>query len=122
MKNKLFMFLCGMLVCFISACSDDEREQPTQPKETPQVVKDVVEVLEETVPQASDFIKVLKQTNLTDVTAEKLTVFAVKNEMPTRASVGLDTVSVKRHMVIGSYKKEDLTVSENYPLRPKERI
>ena len=103
------MFLCGMLVCFISACSDDEQEQPTQPKETPQVVKEVVEVLEETVPQASDFIEVLKQTNLTDVTAEKLTVFAVKNEMPTRASVGLDTASVKRHMVIGSYKKEDLT-------------
>ena len=109
MKNKLFVFLCGMLVCFISACSDDEQEQPTQPKETPQVVKEVVEVLEETVPQASDFIEVLKQTNLTDVTAEKLTVFAVKNEMPTRASIGLDTVSVKRHMVIGSYKKEDLT-------------
>lgn len=109
MKNKLFMFLCGMLVCFVSACSDDEQEQPTQPKETPQVVKDVVEVLEETVPQASDFIEVLKQTNLTDVAAEKLTVFAVKNEMTTRANISLDTVSVKRHMVVGSYKKEDLT-------------
>lgn len=103
------MFLCGMLVCFIFACSDDEQGQPTQPKETPQVVKDVVEALEETVPQASDFIEVLKQTNLTDVTAEKLTVFAVKNEITTRANVSLDTVSVKRHMVIGSYKKEDLT-------------
>ena len=27
MKNKLFMFLCGMLVRFIFACSDDEQGQ-----------------------------------------------------------------------------------------------
>lgn len=90
------MFLCRNVSLFLHACSDDEQEQPTPPKETPQVVKDVVEALEETVPQASDFIEVLKQTNLTDVTAEKLTVFAVKNEITTRANVGLDTVSVKR--------------------------
>ena len=109
MKSKLFMFLCGMLVCFIFACSDEEQEQQAPPKETPQVVKDVVEALEETVPQASDFIDVLKQADLADVTAEKLTVFAVRNETTTRANAELDTVSVKRHIVVGNYKKDDLT-------------
>lgn len=103
------MLLCGFIVCSISACSDDEKEQPTLPKETPEAVKEVVEVLEEAAPQASNFIEVLKQTDLTNITEEKLTVFAVRNETPTRASVSLDTMSIKRHIVIGSYKKEELT-------------
>lgn len=105
--RKLFALLCGVLVCFVAACSDEEQE--LQPKETPQVVKDVVEALEETVPQASDFVEILKQVDLTDVAAEKLTVFAVRNEVATRANMELDTISVKRHIVIGSYKKEELT-------------
>lgn len=109
MKNKLFMLLCGLLVCFISACSDDEQEQQAPPKETPEVIKEVVETLKEAAPQASDFLEILKQTDLTGVTAEKLTVFAVKNETPTRTGMGLDTTSVKRHVAIGSYKKEELT-------------
>ena len=42
-------------------------------------------------------------------TAEKITVFAVRNELTnTRANVGLDTVSVKRHIVVGTHKKEEL--------------
>ena len=103
------MLLCGLLVCFISACSDDEQEQQAPPKETPEVIKEVVETLKEAAPQASDFLEILKQTDLTGVTAEKLTVFAVKNETPTRTGMGLDTTSVKRHVAIGSYKKEELT-------------
>ena len=47
MKNKLFMLLCGLLVCFISACSDDEQEQQAPPKETPEVIKEVVETLKD---------------------------------------------------------------------------
>ena len=58
MKNKLFMLLCGLLVCFISACSDDEQEQQAPPKETPEVIKEVVETLKEAAPQASDFLEI----------------------------------------------------------------
>lgn len=109
MNKKLSIFLCGMLLlCFMTACSDDEKE-PSQPKETPKAVKEVVEVLEEVVPQASDFVEVLKKADLTGVAAEKITVFAVKNKAVTRAGVDLDSASVKRHVVVGSYKKEDLT-------------
>lgn len=107
------MYLCGVVICFMAACSDNEDEQTKpqeQPKETPEVITEVVETLEETVPQASDFVEVLKKADLTGVTAEKITVFAVRNELAnTRANAGLDTVSVKRHIVVGTYKKEDLT-------------
>ena len=88
MNKKLSIFLCGMLLlCFMTACSDDEKE-PSQPKETPKAVKEVVEVLEEVAPQASDFVEVLKKADLTGVAAEKITVFAVKNKAVTR--VGID--------------------------------
>lgn len=113
MNKKLLMYLCGVVICFMAACSDNEDEQTKpqeQPKETPEVITEVVETLEETVPQASDFVEVLKKADLTGVTADKITVFAVRNELAnTRANTGLDTVSVKRHIVVGIYKKEELT-------------
>ena len=68
----------------MAACLDNEDEQTKpqeQPKETPEVITEVVETLEETVPQASDFVEVLKKADLTGVTAEKITVFAVRNEL-----------------------------------------
>lgn len=113
MNKKLLMYLCGAVICLMAACSDNEDEQqkpPEQPKETPEVITEVVETLVEAVPQASDFVEVLKKADLTGVTAEKITVFAVRNELATtRANAGLDTVSVKRHIVVGTYKKEELT-------------
>lgn len=112
MNKKLLMYLCGVVICFMAACSDNEDGQPKppeQPKETPEVITEVVEALEETVPQASDFVEVMKKADLTGVTAEKITVFAVRNELTyTRANAGLDTVSVKRHIVVGTHKKEEL--------------
>lgn len=112
MNKKLLMYLCGVVVCFMAACSDNEDGQPKppeQPKETPEVITEVVETLQETVPQASDFVEVMKKADLTGVTAEKITVFAVRNELTyTRANAGLDTVSVKRHIVVGTHKKEEL--------------
>jgi uncharacterized surface protein with fasciclin (FAS1) repeats/tetratricopeptide (TPR) repeat protein len=106
------MYLCGVMICFMAACSDNEDGQPKpqeQPKETPEVITEVVETLEETVPQASNFVEVLKKADLTGVTAEKITVFAVRNELTnTRAKAGLDTVSVKRHIVVGTHRKEEL--------------
>ncbi|WP_307996122.1 hypothetical protein [uncultured Bacteroides sp.] len=111
MNKKLLMYLFGVMICFMAACSDNEDEQPKpqeQPKETPEVIIEIVETLEETVPQASDFVEVLKKADLTGVTAEKITVFAVRNELAdTRAKAGLDTVSVKRHIVVGTYKKKN---------------
>lgn len=113
MNKKLLMYLCGVVICLMAACSDNEDEQqkpPEQPKETPEVITEVVETLVEAVPQASDFVEVMKKADLTGVTAERITVFAVRNELtPTRANAGLDTVSVKRHIVVGTYKKEELT-------------
>lgn len=112
MNKKLLMYLCGVVVCFMAACSDNDDGQPKppeQPKETPEVITEVVETLQETVPQASDFVEVMKKADLTGVTAEKITVFAVRNELTyTRANAGLDTMSVKRHIVVGTHKKEEL--------------
>lgn len=112
MNKKLLMYLCGVVVCFMAACSDNDDGQPKppeKPKETPEVITEVVETMQETVPQASDFVEVMKKADLTGVTAEKITVFAVRNELTyTRANAGLDTVSVKRHIVVGTHKKEEL--------------
>lgn len=112
MNKKLLMYLCGVVVCFMAACSDNDDGQPKppeKPKETPEVITEVVGALEETVPQASDFVEVMKKADLTGVTAEKITVFAVRNEVTnTRANAGLDTMSVKRHIVVGTHKKEEL--------------
>lgn len=112
MNKKLLMYLCGVVVCFMAACSDTDDGQPKppeKPKETPEVITEVVETMQETVPQASDFVEVMKKADLTGVTAEKITVFAVRNELAyTRANAGLDTVSVKRHIVVGTHKKEEL--------------
>ena len=68
MNKKLLVYLCGVVICFMAACSDNEDEQTKpqeQPKETPEVITEVVETLEETVPQASDFVEVLKKADLT---------------------------------------------------------
>lgn len=112
MNKKLLMYLFGVMICFMAACSDNDDGQPKppeQPKETPEVITEVVETLQETVPQASDFVEVMKKADLTGVTAEKITVFAVRNELTyTRANAGLDTMSVKRHIVVGTHKKEEL--------------
>ena len=64
MNKKLLMYLCGVVICLMAACSDNEDEQqkpPEQPKETPEVITEVVETLVEAVPQASDFVEVMKK-------------------------------------------------------------
>lgn len=48
MNKKLLMYLFGVMICFMAACSDNEDEQPKpqeQPKETPEVIIEIVETL-----------------------------------------------------------------------------
>lgn len=74
-------------------------------------MQEVIEVLEENE-EVSDFVEVLKKTDIADITTERLTVFAVKNVLgPEVRSVDgvLDTVSIKRHIAQGSYSKSQLT-------------
>ena len=50
MNKKLLMYLCGVVICFMAACSDNEDEQTKpqeQPKETPEVIEEAIAPLNE---------------------------------------------------------------------------
>ena len=111
--KKVFYYLFGvMCLCLFNACSDDDKGPGVPPpSKGEEAVEKVVTVLEEHT-EVSDFVEVLKKANVSDVTTEELTVFAVRNagSALTRSGAGvLDTVSVKRHIALGSYRKADLT-------------
>lgn len=111
--KKVFYYLFGVTcLCLFNACSDDDKGPGVPPpSKGEEAVEKVVTVLEEHA-EVSDFVEVLKKANVSDVTTEELTVFAVRNagSTVTRSGAGvLDTVSVKRHIALGSYRKADLT-------------
>lgn len=111
--KRVFYYLFGVLgLCLFNACSDDDKGPGSlPPSKGEEAVEKIVSVLEEHE-EVSDFVDVLKKANVADVTTEKLTVFAVRNsEASVMRSVSgvLDTVSVKRHIALGSYPKSELT-------------
>ena len=64
--------------------------------------------LKESNPEVSQFVEILEKVNVTDLTQDKLTVFAVKNISTASRAAVLDTASIKNHIVKGSYTKDDL--------------
>lgn len=113
MMKKLFyiMFVAALLPVF-NACSDEDNPNTPPPSKGEETVKKIVEVLEDT-PEVSEFVELLKKVDVTNLTEDKLTAFAVKNQTIASArgdaadSV-LNESSIKRHIAKGSYSKDQL--------------
>ena len=109
--KRVFYFFSGLLFLNLCiACSDDDGTNvpPPAPSKGEEAVQEVIEVLEQNE-DVSDFVEILKETDVADVTTERLTVFAVRNAMPMRSIAGLDSVSIRRHIAEGNYRKDELT-------------
>lgn len=102
-------FLLVFICLFITACTNED-EKPQLPKPIEEQVKQVVAELAK-IPEVSQFTEILKTANLSDVDAEALTVFAVKNsgiQAKSTLSTGLTDESLRRHIVKGVYEIADL--------------
>lgn len=106
-----FTFLFCLMCMFFTACTDDKKEDiPSPPKPVEEQVKQVVAELSK-ISELSQFTKILEDANLSDVDAESLTVFAVKNsgmQAKSTANSGLTDELLKRHIVKGAYELADL--------------
>lgn len=100
------------LACLLAfhACSNNDEPAMPPPSKGEEAVNQIVEVLEEQT-EISTFVEVLKTIDVANLEEDKLTVFAVRNaDAGTRASEeSLDSVSIKRHIALGSYRKTELT-------------
>ena len=107
MKNRFFLGLPALaaLPFFFFSCT----ENPDDGDLLPAALNEMVEVLETSVKDASDFTSILKQTDLSDVESDELTIFAVKNGVLSKGTGTSEQISVRRHVVIGSYGPESLT-------------
>ncbi len=109
MKTLAYYLLGIFSLCLLNACSDEDNPTPEPPPSKGQEeVQKIVEVLKESNPEVSQFVEILEKVNVTDLTQDKLTVFAVKNISTASRAAVLDTASIKNHIVKGSYTKDDL--------------
>lgn len=110
MKTFVYYLLGIFSVCILNACSNEETPNPEPPPSKGQEeVQKIVEVLKKNAPQVSQFVEILEQVDVVDLTESELTVFAVKNQNTASRAEVLDTASIKNHIVKGRYAKESLT-------------
>lgn len=105
MKDRIF-FWGGIAVAAVlfHGCTDDGNPDPDGGQgNLPAVVEEVISVMEETVPEAGHFIEMLKQADLSDVTSEEITVFAVRNAAEAKSVAIPDLNWIRRHIVEGSH-------------------
>lgn len=111
--KKLFYYLsvAALLLAF-NACNDDDGPQTPPPSGGEEAVEEIVKALE-SKPEVSQFVEILKSTDVADLEESELTVFAVKNQATAMAggsrADALDATTIKRHIAIGSYTKAELT-------------
>lgn len=113
--KKLFMYVAGfMLLTAFPACSDDDSEQTSETpvSEEQQAIDDMVEALE-AQPDLSDFMNWLSVVDMSGVNGSEFTAFAPKNGTGngtefSRAET-LTEETIGRHVVVGSYTKDQLT-------------
>lgn len=101
MKNRLLL-LGGVAVAasLFYSCTDDGKPDPEDGQgNLPAAVEEVIDVIEEAVPEAGHFVELLKQADLSDVTSEEITVFAVKNTVAAKSDAVPDLSWVRRHIV-----------------------
>lgn len=109
MKTLAYYLLGIFSLCILNACENEENPTPEPPPSKGQEeVQKIVEILKESNPEVSQFVEILEKVNVTDLTQDKLTVFAVKNISTASRAAVLDTASIKNHIVKGSYTKDDL--------------
>ena len=105
MKNRIF-FWGGVAVAsvLLHGCTDDGKPDPEGGQgNLPAAVEEVISVIERTVPEAGHFVELLKQADLSDVTSEEITVFAVKNTPEAKSDVAPDPGWIRRHIVEGNH-------------------
>ncbi len=103
--KKLLLYLIGFsFLTFMSCTTDDE----VIPSGGEKAIDEIVKTLEDKE-EISDFVEILKSTDLSNITDRTLTVFAVRNIVSASrgSSSVIDSVSIKRHIVKGSYAKSD---------------
>ena len=113
--KKFFMYVAGfMLLTAFPACSDDDSEQTNENpvSEEQQAIDDMVEALE-AQPDLSDFMNWLSVVDMSGVNGSEFTAFAPKNGTGngtefSRAET-LTEETIGRHVVVGSYTKDQLT-------------
>ena len=105
MKNRLLL-LGGVAVAasLFYSCTDDGKPDPEDGQgNLPAAVEEVIDVIEEAVPEAGHFVELLKQADLSDVTSEEITVFAVRNAAEAKSDAIPDLNWIRRHIVEGSH-------------------
>ena len=109
MKTLAYYLLGIFSLCILNACENEENPAPEPPpSKGEEAIQKIVEVLKESNPEVSQFVEILEEVNVADLTQDKLTVFAVKNTSTASRAAVLDTASIKNHIVKGSYTKDDL--------------
>ena len=110
MKTFTYYLASIFALCILHACSDEESPSPQPPPSKGQEeVQTIVKVLKESKPQVSQFVEILKKTNVADLQESQLTVFAVKNANAASRTEKLDTASIKNHIIKGRYTQNELT-------------
>ena len=105
MKNRIF-FWGGIAVVtgLLHGCTDDGKPDPEGGQgDLPVAVEEVISVIEGTVPEAGHFVELLKQAELSDVTSEEITVFAVTDTPEAKSDAVPDLDWVRRHIVEGNH-------------------
>ena len=107
---SLMWFIAIPFMLSIVSCNKDNAPENPPVSKGDETVQNIVQALEDNE-EVSGFVEVLKKINLSDINEDKLTVFAVKNltAAKTSRSTMLDSVSIKRHIAVGSYSKSQLT-------------
>ena len=101
----MWFIAISVMLSTVSCNKDNGPENPHVSKGD-ETVQNIVQALD-SKPEVSQFVEILKKVELPNVNEDRLTVFAVKN-LSTRAAI-LDSVSIKRHIAMGSYSKNALT-------------
>lgn len=107
---SLMWFIAIPFMLSIVSCNKDNAPENPPVSKGDETVQNIVQALEDNE-EVSGFVEVLKKINLSDINEDKLTVFAVKNLTAAKISRStmLDSVSIKRHIAVGSYSKSQLT-------------
>lgn len=109
MKTLSYYLLGIFSLCILNACDNEENPAPQPPpSKGEEAVQEIIEVLKNSDLEVSQFVEILEKVDVTDLTQDELTVFAVKNTSTASRSTVLDTASIKNHIAKGRYAKDDL--------------
>ena len=113
--DKQFFSLIVATALFAAVLTSCEQKKEVDPELTPsEVQKDAIIAELSKNNNLSEFVELLKTLDITDINAEKLTIFAVSNAGMSKSSLKStedDGVVLRRHVVEGQYLPSTLTDS-----------